>query len=222
MGITTGVGRGLLPRATKRFARRRPGWRIVVRQASWEDPSCGLDAGLVDLALTWAPVSEGYDSEVIAVEPRVLAVPQWHHLAGRDAVSVGDVLDEPFVALRSEASAQRDFWLAVLERGGREPVVGAVVRTPDEAFEAVAGGLGLALVAAGNIALYPREAVTSVAVADVGPARLVAAWPHHERRIEVADLVAALVDVGAERSAVDTAGVNPPPGADGPAPAIPP
>ena len=54
IGMQTSVGRGLLPAITKRFQRRRPDWRITLTQVSWDDPTCGLAQGTVDVAVVGA------------------------------------------------------------------------------------------------------------------------------------------------------------------------
>jgi DNA-binding transcriptional LysR family regulator len=37
------------------FARRRPGWRVDMRQTEWSDPTAGLADGQVDAALLRLP-----------------------------------------------------------------------------------------------------------------------------------------------------------------------
>jgi DNA-binding transcriptional LysR family regulator len=83
----------------------------------------------------------------------------------------------------------RDFWLAADERGDQAPRVAAEVASADATFEAVAGGLGLALVATGNAKLYKRKGVASRPVSDLGPATLPIAWRADDARALVADFV---------------------------------
>jgi DNA-binding transcriptional LysR family regulator len=87
----------------------------------------------------------------VASEPRVLALPPGHRLAGQDRIAFGDLLDEPFLALPASSAALRDHWLATDARDGRPAVIGAEVATSEETVEALLAGLGVCLVAAGNV-----------------------------------------------------------------------
>ncbi|HEX8519748.1 MAG TPA: LysR substrate-binding domain-containing protein, partial [Pseudonocardia sp.] len=58
-------------------------------------------------------------------------------------------------------------------RGGRPPVVGAEIATTDETVEALAAGLGVCLIAAGNVPFVARDGVAVRPVSGVGPCRLV-------------------------------------------------
>src|SRR3954471_15440691 len=46
----------------------------------------------------------------------------------------------------------------------------------DETYEAVRGGIGICLLAAGNAPIFARGAVTMLPVADLTPCELVVAW----------------------------------------------
>lgn len=102
-----------------------------------------------------------------------------------------ELLDEPFLALPKSAGRMRDFWLAADERGERPARVAAEVASADATFEAVAGGVGLALVAAGNAKLYKRKGVAARPVPDLAPATLAIAWRADDARALVADFVTA-------------------------------
>jgi DNA-binding transcriptional LysR family regulator len=70
------------------FARRRPGWRVDMRQAAWSDATAGLASGDVDAALLRLPFP-GQDDvriEVLLTEPRWVALPAAHPLAARDQI----------------------------------------------------------------------------------------------------------------------------------------
>jgi len=193
IGMQTSVGRGLLPAITKRFKQRRPGWRINLTQVAWDDPTCGLGDGAVDVAIVWLPLPDVTDlrTHVIAVEHLVLAVSTAHRLADRHQLSFTDVIDESFVALPEEAGALRDHWLATDHRGGNPPVIGAIARNPDEAFEAVSNCQGVVLVAEGNAAIYQREDIVTIPVTDLPPSELALAWRAGVRNNAVRDFVEA-------------------------------
>jgi DNA-binding transcriptional LysR family regulator len=194
VGLQTAVGRGIYARAAPAMARAHPGVRLSLRSVRWDDPTAGLADGTSDLALVWLPLpaEAGLQVRVLSAEPRMVALPADHPLARRPRLRMADLLDEPFVALPPEAGALRDFWLAVTERGGREPVVGAVAMSPDDTFEMIAGGAGIALVSAGNAEIYAREGLAFRPLDGVGGCELAVAWRRGEGRAEVIALVELL------------------------------
>ncbi len=193
VGIQTSVGRGLLPPITKRYQRRRPGWRIELTLVSWEDATCGLGDGSVDVAFAWLPVPDGgvFRWRVVATECRLVALSTRHRLAGRRRVRFAELRDEPFVALPAPAGALRDHWLATAQRDGAQPVIGAIAHNADEAFEAVANCLGIALVAEGNATIYQREGIVTVPVSGIPPGELALVWRHDDSRDAVRDFIEA-------------------------------
>lgn len=206
LGMQTSVGRGVLPLLHARLAESHPGWRLDPVTVDWNDPSCGLADGSVDVAVTWLPLPDehAYRWVLIASEPRQVALPRGHPLAGRQAVTFAEIADEAFIALPSEAGPLRDFWLAVDDRDGRPPTVAATAHSAEQACEMAAAGLGVTLIAAGNAELYQRPDLVYVPVSDLEPARLVLAWRADDGR----QVVRALTDEG------DRAGASPdaPPG----------
>ncbi len=195
VGMQTAVGRGLQRRALARFAELAPGTVPTLRQVDWRDPTAGLADGSSDVAFVWLPLPmDDVDVLPVAREERVVALPADHRLAGASHIVLADLLDEPFIALPDSAGPLRDAWLAVADRGGRPPVVGAVADTPDAVFEAVASGLGVVLLAAGNADLYARPGVVCRPVGGLSPAVLALAWRRSDRRPVVAAFVRAVDD----------------------------
>ncbi len=193
VGMQTAVGRGLQRRALARFAELAPGTVPTLRQVDWRDPTAGLADGSSDVAFVWLPLPmDDVDVLPVATEDRVVALPTDHRLAGAPGIEFPDLLDEPFIALPDSAGPLRDAWLAVAERGGRPPIVGAVADTPDAVFEAVASGLGVVLLAAGNADLYARPGVVCRPVTGLSPAVLALAWRRSDRRPAVAAFVRAV------------------------------
>jgi len=193
IGMQTAVGRGLQRRALARFRELAPGVVPSLRLVSWDDPTAGLMDGSSDVAFIWLPGTvDGLDCVTLAVEPRLVALPAGHPLAVREGIALPDLLDEPFVALPATAGVLRDFWLAADDRGGRPAVIGAVVLTADAALEAVAAGLGVVLIAAGNVPLYERPGVVTRPVDGLTDATLALAWRADDRRLDVAAFVRAV------------------------------
>ncbi|MEU0071449.1 LysR family transcriptional regulator [Streptomyces sp. NPDC006332] len=205
IGMSTSPGRGLLPALRTRLVSRCPDARPVLRQVNWADPSAGLADGSSDVAFVWLPLPDGdrYRFEVVAREPRLVALPDGHPLAARAArdpegqVDFADLLEEPFLALPAEAGPLRDYWLALDARDGRRPRIGGVVSSAEETHEAVAGGQGVALLATGNAPLVVRDGVIAVPVRGISPARLAVAAAQGDRRPLVLAYLAAAREVGA-------------------------
>lgn len=179
VGMSTSPGRGgLLPAIRSRFTAARPEAVVRLRQVSWDDPTAGLADGGADVAFVWLPLpdAERYDWTVVAEEPRLVALPDAHPLAARAEIDFADLLDEPFLALPPDAGPLRDHWLALAERGGRPPRIGAEIASTEETYEALVAGLGICLVAAGNAHLITLGGVTTRPVHGVPPSRYALAW----------------------------------------------
>jgi len=193
VGMQTAVGRGLQRRVLARVRELAPGVTPTLRLVPWTDPTAGLEDGTSDVAFLWLPVPMA-DLDVLEVarEPRHVAMSADCPLASREEVRFAELLDQPFVALPAQAGPLRAHWLAEDQRAGRPPVVAAVAETADAAFEAVATGIGVALVAEGNAALYTRPGVVTRLVADLPPSILALAWHADDRRRPVAAFVRAV------------------------------
>ncbi|QFU89247.1 LysR family transcriptional regulator [Amycolatopsis sp. YIM 10] len=183
VGFQTRIGRGLMPRVTAELAERLPGWRLLFRQIAWRDATAGLGRAEVDVAVAWLPVPESGDLawRVVATEDRWVALPAGHRLAGLAEVPFAELADEPFIALPAAAGALRRFWLAADERE-TPPTVVTEAETAEETFEAVASGLGVVLLSAGNAELYRREDVVVRPVTGLTPAELAVVWRSDDDR----------------------------------------
>jgi len=194
VGMSTSPGRGgLLPAIRSRFTAARPEATVRLRQVSWDDPTAGLADGDTDVAFVWLPLpdAERYGWTVVAEEPRLVALPDSHPLAARAEVDFADLADEPFLALPPDAGPLRDHWLALDERGGQLPRIGAEIASTEETYEALAAGLGVCLVATGNAHLITLGGVVTRPVHGVSPSRYALAW---RRENGVRPLVRAYVE----------------------------
>ncbi|WP_338782826.1 LysR family transcriptional regulator [Streptomyces sp. DG1A-41] len=181
---TSPVRGGLLPAIRSRFTAAHPEAVIRLRQVNWEDPTAGLADGAADVAFVWLPLpgQERYDWTVVAEEPLMVAVPDTHPLADRTEVDFTDLLDEPFLALPESTGPLRDYWLALDARDGRPPRVGAEIASTEETYEALTAGLGVCLVATGNVPLLTLGGVTARPVRGLTPSRCVLAWRREDGR----------------------------------------
>ncbi|MFI6618199.1 LysR family transcriptional regulator [Streptomyces sp. NPDC050528] len=179
VGMSTSPGRGgLLPAIRSRFTAARPEANVRLRQVSWDDPTAGLADGDADVAFVWLPLpdAERYGWTVVAEEPRLVALPDTHPLAARSEVDFADLADEQFLALPTDAGPLRDHWLALDERDGRLPRIGAEIASTEETYEALVAGLGVCLVATGNAHLITLGGVVTRPVHGISPSRYALAW----------------------------------------------
>ncbi|WP_261989137.1 LysR family transcriptional regulator [Streptomyces sp. uw30] len=179
VGMSTSPGRGgLLPAIRSRFTAAHPDTVLRLRQVSWADATAGLADGDADVAFVWLPLPDAdrYGWTVVARESRLVALPETHRLASRPEIDFTDLVDEPFLALPPSAGPLRDHWLAMEERGGRPPRIGAEIASTEETYEALVAGLGVCLVATGNAPLISLGGVVTRPVRGLSPSRYALAW----------------------------------------------
>ncbi|MFD2470731.1 LysR family transcriptional regulator [Amycolatopsis silviterrae] len=150
------------------FRERHPGVRIRVREADLTDPTTGLRAGLVDVALTRIPFdTTGIHTQVLRADPMGVVLRADDPLAGRAQVRREDLAARTWFRFPDGTDPRwQEFW-----SGGTAG--GPVVRTVHECLQAVLwnGTVGLAPLAHS----FP-EGVTTVPLAGYPPSRLVVAW----------------------------------------------
>jgi len=181
VGFLAGAANEATQQIVAAFARHQPGWRVEMRAASWLDPTAGLASGETDVALLRLPFP-GQDSlrvEVLFTEPRWVAFPVAHPLAGRDHICFRDLWDEPFVAAPAETGWWRDWWLAADEREGHPVRIGAVTETgqPDDWLTAIANGHGIALAPESAARYYAHPGITYRPITGISPSQVGVAWP---------------------------------------------
>ncbi|WP_425825518.1 LysR family transcriptional regulator [Streptomyces fractus] len=149
--------------------RRHPRVEVRVRETDLTDPTCGLHAGLVDVALTRGPFDEtGLAVRELRADPVGALLRSDDPLAGRDSLALAELADRRwFVFPPGTDPAWQTYW-----SGGR-PREGPVVRTVQECQQAVLwnGTVGMTL-----LGHRPARGLTVVPLSDMPPSRVVAAW----------------------------------------------
>ncbi|MFE7129276.1 LysR family transcriptional regulator [Streptomyces sp. NPDC057638] len=200
VGFVASAANEATQRIIASFARRRPGWRVDMRQAAWSNPTAGLAGSDVDAALLRLPFP-GQDAvrvEVLFTEDRWVALPTAHPFATRDLIPFRDLWEEPFVAAPPETGRWREYWLATDEREGNPVRVGAVVDQPDDWLSAIANGYGIALTPESSARFYVRPGVTYRPVSGVSPSQVAVAWaPADDTNPIVQDFVRCCLDEAA-------------------------
>lgn len=109
-----------------------------------------LRAGEIDIALLRPPIDDAsIQSETLRRDRLIVAVPSGHRLVERDAVTVGDLRDEDFIAHTGRGrSVMGDLLAAVCADAGFAPHVRHEVSETSTLVTLVAAGLGVAVVPA--------------------------------------------------------------------------
>ncbi|HEY0971945.1 MAG TPA: LysR family transcriptional regulator [Gemmatimonadales bacterium] len=142
----------LLPSCLARFHAAHPGVALRVWSANTRDVARALAQRRVEIALVEGPVD---DARLEVVPWRrdelvVIAHPQ-HPLVGRRRVTWRDLADERFI-VRERGSGTRQVAEEALARRGVEPRVALQLASTEAIKQAVAAGLGLAIVSGAAIA----------------------------------------------------------------------
>lgn len=173
------------------FRERHPGVRISVREAGLTDPTTGLRAGLVDVALTRIPFdTTGIRTQVLRSDPMGVVLRADDPLAGRDEVRREELAGRTWFRFPDGTDPQwQAFW-----SGG--VTGGPVVRTVHECLQAVLwnGTVGLAPL----VHSFP-EGVATVPLASYPPSRLVVAW----REDSAPPLVRSFVELAVRIAGLD-------------------
>lgn len=160
-------------RIAAEFRRRHPNVAVSIHESSLGDPSAGLRAGLVDVALTRLPFEDaGLRSHVLEAEPVGLVVRQDDPLAGRASVRLDELPARRWVRLPPDTDR---VWTAYWTGATAVPVENDAPRyTIQECLQAVLWN-GLSALAPLDQVLPPGLAV--VPVTDRPPSRLAIVWP---------------------------------------------
>ena len=123
----------------------RPAVRVIPSEHTQDELNAALVSGALDLALTYEmslDTSRLDWIEVNQLQPFVI-LPQGHPLARKAAVSISDLIDEPFVTF--DGAGSTDYFRRTLERGGNRLRVAYRSRSMEAVRSAVGNGLGYSL-----------------------------------------------------------------------------
>ena len=152
------------------FRRRHPGVDVHVRETDFTDPTTGLRAGLVDVALTRAPFDlTGITTHVLRCDPVGAVLRTDDPLAGRDVLHLDDLADRRWFRLPDDTDP---VWSAYWT-GDDTRRDGPVVRTAHECLQAVLWNATIGLIPLGHDL---PDGLTAVEIDDHPPSRLVVAW----------------------------------------------
>ncbi len=172
-GLTVGIlGDGTDPgvsRSAAAFRRSRPDVDVRVRETDLTDPTCGLRAGLVDVALTRAPFDgTGLTVRTLRADPVGAVVRTDDLLARRGRLRLAELADRRWFRFPPGTDPQ---WQAYWHGG--VPREGPVVRGVQECLQAVLWNGTIGLMPLGHE--LPAE-LAAVPLVDLPPSRVVVAW----------------------------------------------
>ncbi len=171
--ITIGIlGDGTDPgvsRLAAAYRRTHPGIDIRIRETDLTDPTCGLRAGLVDVALTRAPFDEtALTVRALRTDPVGVVLRADDPLARRDGLRLADLGDRSWFQFPPGTDpVWQSYW------NGGTPREGPVVRAVQECLQAVLWNGTVGLAPLGHD--LPAE-LAVVPLADMAPSRVVAVW----------------------------------------------
>jgi DNA-binding transcriptional LysR family regulator len=170
----------LLPVTLREFGERHPAFTVEVRELALGSLD-ELRNGEIDVAFTrLAPGQTDLEVEVLLSEPRVVALPAAHPLAGRPSVAFSDLREEAFITNPVDhADGDRPpRWLTEQRRHKLPGRVAARATGVAEILTLVAAARGVCLMPATVARHYPRDDVAYVPVAEAEPAVVSLAWRH--------------------------------------------
>ncbi|MFF7635037.1 LysR family transcriptional regulator [Kitasatospora sp. NPDC008050] len=166
LGDGTDPGTTRLARA---YHQQHPRVEVRIRETDLTDPTCGLHAGLVDVALTRGPFDEtGLSTHELRADPVGALLRADDPLARRDSLRLAELADRHWFRFPEGTDPSwQSYW------NGGEPREGPVVRAVQECRQAVLwnGTVGMTL-----LDHRPAKGLTVVPLTDMPPSRVVAAW----------------------------------------------
>ncbi|MFF0387421.1 LysR family transcriptional regulator [Kitasatospora sp. NPDC004615] len=171
--LTIGIlGDGADPgvaRLAAAYRRRHPGTEIRVRDTDLADPTCGLRAGLVDVALTRTPFDEtALTVRALRADPVGVVLRADDPLARREGLRLAALADRRWFQFPPGTDPRwQSYW------NGGEPREGPVVRAVQECQQAVLWNGTVGLAPLGHE--LPAE-LAVVPLTDMPPSRVVAVW----------------------------------------------
>ncbi|WP_329560643.1 LysR substrate-binding domain-containing protein [Kitasatospora sp. NBC_01266] len=188
--VTVGIlGGSTDPGATRlaaAYRRRHPGVEVRVRETDLTDPTCGLRARLVDVALTRGPFDEtGLTVRTLRTDPVGALLRADDPLARRDRLTLADLADRHWFQFpQGTDPSWQSYW------NGGSPRQGPVVRAVQECVQAVLWNGTVGMTVLGH---QPPAELAVVPLVDMAPSRVVAAW----NRDDPNPLIRSLVRIAA-------------------------
>jgi DNA-binding transcriptional LysR family regulator len=196
--ITVGFVSAAMGDLMARAGERHPEFGARLREIQIGDGLAPLRTGAIDLmAGPFLPGEPGLvTGPVLLREPRVLAVPSAHPLAGQDSVCLEDLASVP-VLTRGAASWPDSFAddrSPMRTPGGKEIRRGPEVKTFSEALTLITAGKGVFAVGAQAGRYYARPGVSFVPFRDAAPVEWGLVWRAAGQTVRVSEFARAVAE----------------------------
>ena len=179
VGLIVGTQVDIISRVLQASARSLPGAGSSSSNTI-DKPSAGLRAGETDVAFVVLPMHEEDLSFMPLERPGVVATLfDQHPLSDRSSVSIGEILEEPWVSTDTPDEICRGYWLAASHRTV-PPVVHHRVRTMDKFIQLVAAAEAVGIAPAWVERNYQGRPVRFIPVIDVESPTVALAWREGE------------------------------------------
>ena len=167
--------------------RRNAGMPLRLVRVNRRD--AGLVDGLVDLAVVRHPLDRAdLESELVGVEPRVVALPVDHPLAERDTVGLADLVPHVVGVDRRAGTTTAELWTSAGLPAPPMTETGDV----EEWLDLIAAGDAIGVTALATAHHYPRPGVVFVEIRDAPPIEVHLAW-HRQHRHPAAGRIARAI-----------------------------
>lgn len=198
IGVYTSFAPYVLPAVLERMRARGLAPPLRILDADQRALAAALRDGAIEVALSYdIALDNSLQTEVLgSLQPHVLLA-AGHALAGRDAIHLAELSDEPFMLY--DIAPSREYFLSIFSALGLEPRL--AWRT--SSFELIRGmvghGLGYSVLGtrpAGDMSYDGRPLVARpIADAGVPPSRIVAAWPDQGRSSKLSAQARQFVEI---------------------------
>lgn len=149
LSFVPSAGLEVVPRLLRKFHSNYPDVKLVLRSATTSRQMEALVNGTTDLAVVVPPLYDAQDFqlETCATQDLVLAVPQYHPLAGRKQVQLASLAAESFIGFTfEEGPGFESVVLAACRESGFIPNFVEMAAQMQTILALVDSGLGVALV----------------------------------------------------------------------------
>jgi DNA-binding transcriptional LysR family regulator len=197
------AGATLMPLAIATFRSSYPDVELMLAEGEPEEIAPRLRAGELDLALLFEFAGETFVEEdmtrlELLEDPLFLALPRAHRLAGRDALRLEDLAEEPWVQTSRTSPCARHV-VRSCHAAGFEPKVSFESDDYQTVQGLVAAGVGVALIPELALSVV-RDDIVIRALSPAPPVRqVIAAAPAGARLVPAATTMLGVLERAAER-----------------------
>lgn len=193
LGFSGALNHLTLPPLTRTLRSKHPDVELDLAEGvTTEDAVSRVERGSLDVAFVGLPVPSGLPTLAISVEALGAAMPNDHHLAGRESMALSELSDQDWILMPGQ-SALRSVTITACHTAGFHPRLAQEVKDPHAVLSMVAAGVGISLMPTCTRPIMPAGSVWIPLTDEPSELRSALLW--HPDRVNAA--VRALLDVAA-------------------------